>query len=328
MHCRSHEVRRLAEDLEQRVDFLAAGVAKTVIQREPYPMLNGRSAVIVVDIQNDFIPQDTGINPNRVVFDGEKFKNEPIDPTGVRRVSAFASAEADEATMTSAIRARDRIINRITSLIKRRQHDLLIFSMDDHTDKHCSFTPQEGPYPAHCVHGTWGQYIVPELRYNKTVIKKINDGTCRYVLKGDLQDKEGYSAFFKGKGPTGWENSPVEGTIEFGQLSNGLHELLKEKGIDTLYVCGVAQNICVCDTVRDARNLGYNTILVNDASLALDIEVLPNILKGKDTCVKVKALGVQVCDAINVMIDDVAAVGLLHRESQAVIESFHAWNNF
>jgi 1-aminocyclopropane-1-carboxylate deaminase/D-cysteine desulfhydrase-like pyridoxal-dependent ACC family enzyme len=125
-----------------------------------------------------------------------------------------------------------------------------------------------------------------------------------------------------------------------------LHELLKEKGIDTLYVCGVAQNICVCDTVRDAQKLGYNTILVNDASLALDIEVLPNILRGKATCDKVKAQGVQVCDAINVMYDDRTAVGFLEgsqylynqgsrvpprtmpREDQAVIESFHVWNNF
>lgn len=47
-----------------------------------------------------------------------------------------------------------------------------------------------------------------------------------------------------------------------------LHERLVERGIDTVVVVGTVTNVCVEATARDARTLGYRTILVADACAA------------------------------------------------------------
>ncbi len=41
--------------------------------------------------------------------------------------------------------------------------------------------------------------------------------------------------------------------------------ILRNMGIDSLYVCGVYTNECVSTTVRDACDRGFNTTLINDA---------------------------------------------------------------
>lgn len=41
--------------------------------------------------------------------------------------------------------------------------------------------------------------------------------------------------------------------------------ILRNMGIDTLYVCGVYTNECVSTTVRDACDRGFHTTLINDA---------------------------------------------------------------
>ena len=41
--------------------------------------------------------------------------------------------------------------------------------------------------------------------------------------------------------------------------------ILRNMGIDSLYVCGVYTNECVSTTVRDACDRGFHTTLINDA---------------------------------------------------------------
>ena len=47
-----------------------------------------------------------------------------------------------------------------------------------------------------------------------------------------------------------------------------LHELLRERGIDTVLVTGTLANVCCEATARDASTLGYRTIMVADANAA------------------------------------------------------------
>ena len=47
--------------------------------------------------------------------------------------------------------------------------------------------------------------------------------------------------------------------------ATGLDPLLRERGIDTLIVCGVTTEVCVHTTVREANDRGYRCIVVGDA---------------------------------------------------------------
>jgi len=49
--------------------------------------------------------------------------------------------------------------------------------------------------------------------------------------------------------------------------------LLRNMGIDSLYVCGVYTNECVSTTVRDACDRGFNTTLINDACATVTPEL-------------------------------------------------------
>lgn len=48
----------------------------------------------------------------------------------------------------------------------------------------------------------------------------------------------------------------------------GLEDMLKQRGIDTLVVCGVSTNVCVESTARDAMMLNYRVLLAADACAA------------------------------------------------------------
>jgi nicotinamidase-related amidase len=150
-------------------------------------------------------------------------------------------------------------------------------------------------YQSHCVKGTWGQKIIRDLRLLPLVVEKINNNTAHLIVKGNISDKEGYSAFFKGKGITGHEPAPGRAGFKYSQLTTGLDAQLQKLGIKRLYLCGVAQNICVCDTARDALELGYEVVFVNDACKPL---ILPDDWYTKDiqspenTLASLRALGV------------------------------------
>ena len=49
--------------------------------------------------------------------------------------------------------------------------------------------------------------------------------------------------------------------------------VLRNMGIDTLYICGVYTNECVSTTVRDACDRGFHTTLINDACATVTPEL-------------------------------------------------------
>ncbi|MCW3130395.1 MAG: cysteine hydrolase [Methanophagales archaeon] len=123
------------------------------------------------------------------------------------------------------------IIPRIRRLIEKgiQKKVHLIFAQDWHSPASEEFEI----WGQHCVPGTRGAEIVDEL---SPFLKEA------YVVK-----KEKYTDFF--------------GT------DLDLH--LKEKGIKTLIIVGVATNICVMHTAIDASLRGYELILPEDCVAAL-----------------------------------------------------------
>jgi nicotinamidase/pyrazinamidase len=91
-------------------------------------------------------------------------------------------------------------------------------------DSHKKNDPEFELWPPHCIEGTKGAEIVDELKPDED----------DYIIK-----KTTYSGF--------------HGT--------NLNEVLQKLNVDTLYITGVAMNICVHYTAADARMYGYNVII-------------------------------------------------------------------
>lgn len=116
----------------------------------------------------------------------------------------------------------------------------VFLSRDWHPADHCSFAPQGGPWPVHCVAGSHGAAFTPDLG--------IPSGAT-VVSKATTADREAYSA--------------LDGT--------GLPGMLRERGITRLWICGLATDYCVRATALDARQAGLDVVVVEDGVCAVDV---------------------------------------------------------
>jgi nicotinamidase/pyrazinamidase len=117
----------------------------------------------------------------------------------------------------------------------------VLASRDWHPQNHMSFKEQGGPWPPHCVQETAGAKFSPNLKLPQrtNVISKATD-----------PQKEAYSVF--------------DGT--------NLDSELSKLGVKRLFVAGVATDYCVVNTVLDARRLGYETVVLTDATLGIEVK--------------------------------------------------------
>jgi nicotinamidase/pyrazinamidase len=145
----------------------------------------------------------------------------------------------------------DRIAAPINELLD--VFDLVVATRDWHPADHGSFVGvQVDPvkwqgvdppaiWPVHCVQGTPGAELHPRLEREKV----------DYVLdKGMDRWSQGYSGFH----------------------DSGLAELLREKDVDRVFIAGLTTDYCVKNTVLDARKLGLDVVVVEDAIRGVDVE--------------------------------------------------------
>lgn len=130
----------------------------------------------------------------------------------------------------------DAIATPIDGLLDR--FELVVATRDWHPADHASF---RGAWPVHCVQGTWGAELHPAL--DRSRIDVIID-------KGRAPESEGYSAF---------EDTDLEG-------------LLRARGVDRLYVAGLATDYCVRNTVLDACRLGFAVVVLEDAIRGVNVQ--------------------------------------------------------
>ncbi len=158
-----------------------------------------------------------------------------------------------------AVGEGDAVIEPINQLA--REVDVVIATRDWHPADHASFAAQGGPWPVHCVAGSAGAQIHDDV--DTTVIDEIVD-------TGRTPDADGYSGF---------ENTELE-------------QLLRDHGVDTVHVAGLALDYCVKETALDARRLGFDVVVHRVATRA--VEVRPG--DGERAVSELVAAGVRVLD--------------------------------
>ena len=101
-------------------------------------------------------------------------------------------------------------------------------------------------WPIHCVQGTFGSEFVNEL----------NDDKIHHITyKGTDAGIDSYSGFF--------DNGRKKAT--------DLHDYLQSKGVDEVYVMGLATDYCVKFTALDAVSLDYKTHLVLEGARGVNL---------------------------------------------------------
>jgi nicotinamidase/pyrazinamidase len=108
---------------------------------------------------------------------------------------------------------------------------IIVVSRDWHPPKHVSFRERGGRWPPHCVQNTAGAEFHPNLELPDAAV---------IVSKGQDPDKDSYSAF--------------DGT--------GLADDLRSKGVQRLWVTGLAQDVCVRASVLDACRAGFEVHVI------------------------------------------------------------------
>ncbi len=109
---------------------------------------------------------------------------------------------------------------------------LIVASKDWHPENTIHFDT----WPKHCIQGTKGAELHPDLR---------KDRIDQIVLKGTMNVDEGYSVF--------------EG------IDIDLEKFLRDRGVDALYVVGLVTEYCVKESAIDAQKRGFITHVVKDA---------------------------------------------------------------
>jgi nicotinamidase/pyrazinamidase len=126
----------------------------------------------------------------------------------------------------------------------------IVYTQDWHPEVTPHFQDQGGTWPVHCVKGTWGADLHADLEV-------VGDAT---VIRKGTGGEDGYSGFTV-RDPESGEEQPTD-----------LHRVLRDRGIERLIVTGLAQDVCVHATVLDARQKGYETILLTGATRPVELE--------------------------------------------------------
>ena len=183
-------------------------------------MIEAGSVLIIVDVQNDFLPGGALAVP----------KGEEVIP----------------------------VINRLS-----RRFENVILTQDWHPAGHASFASThagrkpfemiELPYgqqvlwPDHCIQGTHGAAFHAGLDVLHAQM---------VVRKGHRPDVDSYSGFLEADRMT----------------STGLAGYLRERSLERCFVVGLATDFCVAWTALDARRLGFEATVIEDACRGIDTD--------------------------------------------------------
>lgn len=158
-----------------------------------------------------------------------------------------------------AVRGGDDVVPLVNRLATNFTH--VVLTQDWHPLGHLSFAsshPGRRPFetvrldygvqtlwPDHCVQGTPGAAFHERLDVPRAEL---------ILRKGFRREIDSYSAFFENDRRT----------------HTGLAGYLRERGFRRVYLAGLALDFCVCWSAEDARHLGFDAVVIEDACRAID----------------------------------------------------------
>ena len=180
----------------------------------------------------------------------------------------------------------DAIVRPIRELLADDPFDLYVATQDWHPANHVSFASnhdghepmdtielyghEQVLWPDHCVQGTPGAELHRDLPWHLVSV---------IIRKGADPHADSYSGFRNNWTPDG-ERPPT-----------GLAGYLRERGVETVTLCGLARDICVKWTAEDGAREGFGVRYVWDLTRAVD--------PSKDAQVRddLQKAGVEIIDA-------------------------------
>jgi nicotinamidase/pyrazinamidase len=149
------------------------------------------------------------------------------------------------------------VINRVASIFPH-----VILTQDWHPPGHISFASSHADksandlieaeygeqilWPDHCVQGTHGAEFHPALDIPHADL---------ILRKGFRRSLDSYSAFFENDRRT----------------VTGLGGYLRERSLNRVFICGLAYDFCVRYSAVDGKELGFESLVIQDASKAIDL---------------------------------------------------------
>ncbi|XP_054716368.1 nicotinamidase-like [Uloborus diversus] len=206
-------------------------------------LLHPVSALIIIDVQNDFIDGSLAL------------KNCPAKQDG------------------------SEVVPVINDMLQTNNFGAVVYSLDFHPENHISFfenlklyklaenfKPEEVAlfdtvvfkdpvvikqklWPRHCVENSWGSKLHEDLKIEEDAI---------FIYKGRNSGIDSYSAF----------------RDNVKQSTTNLNQELKNRGITHVFICGLALDFCVAYTALDALELGYATVVVENATRGTDNNII------------------------------------------------------
>jgi nicotinamidase/pyrazinamidase len=160
-----------------------------------------------------------------------------------------------------AVQKGDEVVPLINALARHFAN--VVLTQDWHPAGHKSFAtshPGRKPFdsmrmpygeqvlwPDHCVQGSTGAALHKDLSVPHAQL---------VLCKGWHKEVDSYSAFLEADRRT----------------RTGLEGYLEERGVKRVFVCGLATDFCVAWTALDARKLGFEAVVVEDACRAIDMQ--------------------------------------------------------
>jgi nicotinamidase/pyrazinamidase len=149
------------------------------------------------------------------------------------------------------------LVNRLAS-----RFATVVLTQDWHPPGHASFAsshPDAKPFetirlaygeqvlwPDHCVQQSRGAELHPGLDIGHALL---------VLRKGANREVDSYSAFLEADGAS----------------KTGLAGFLRERGVDRVFLCGLATDYCVGFSALDARAAGFEAVVIEDACRAIDL---------------------------------------------------------
>jgi len=219
------------------------------------PVSTGRTKKNLLFVSRDGRRRSKPLAPHEGCLSPLTLRERPGDPTpsGGYDATMSATLDSNDALLVVdvqrdfcpggalAVPEGDQVVPVLNRWIDhaRQRGAAIAASCDWHPPAHVSFDSQGGPWPEHCVARSEGAEFHPELQLPEEAI---------VIKKGIRPDADAYSAFDQTE----------------------LAAMLKDRGVQRVWIGGLALDVCVRASALDAVEHGFETHLISDACRAVE----------------------------------------------------------